>query len=208
MLQINPHDVRRDRIQAYYAAKNYVFFDGGDFDLNIVGIRSRLPQVNTFNDAILCFWRELGEWKQAIWAATTDPGLYWLKNPMVDAGTAVLMPNQYRGSHTIGTHKNYTALVQCGNLTVWRDGNRNDVIDFDKSKTYSGVDFGINIHHASYTGTSETVEGWSAGCQVFANIQDFNAFMALVFKSATIWGQVFSYTLCDQGDIERVVPQA
>jgi hypothetical protein len=52
---------------------------------------------------------------------------------------------------------------------VYRDNNKNDVIDFVSQSLDTGV-FGINLHHASATGESVQVDGWSAGCQVFANI--------------------------------------
>ena len=48
-------------------------------------------------------------------------------------------------------------------------------------------------------GTESTkVNKWSAGCQVFARSYDFECFMALVKKSADIWGEFFTYTLVDE----------
>jgi len=70
------------------------------------------------------------------------------------------------------------------------------VIDPDKSKVYSGF-FGINIHHASYSGTSTQVNKWSAGCQVIANIKDFDRLMGLSEKQLQYhptW-TAFTYTL-------------
>jgi hypothetical protein len=205
MLSIQPQELNRDRLQAYYAKKNYVFFDGGDFDLNIIGVRNKVPEVNKFNDVITCVWREGGEWQQKVWPATTDPGLYFLQNPLVVEGTAILCPGQYRSSHALGTHRDYPALIQVGSMTVWRDGNRNSLVDFDKSKTYSGY-FGINIHRALPVGVTAEVNQASAGCSVFQSVDDFHTFMALVFKASTIWGSTFSYTLIEQSDLDALVP--
>ncbi len=60
-------------------------------------------------------------------------------------------------------------------------------------------DTGINIYHASFTGTSTYVENWSAGCQVFANINDFNEFMKLVYQQRDKGGgKKFTYTLINE----------
>ena len=61
--------------------------------------------------------------------------------------------------------------------------------------------FGINIHHASYHGTSTQVNKWSAGCQVIASIDDFNTLMSLANKSKKQYGNSFTYTLLDEQDL-------
>lgn len=190
--------------QAGYAA----FESETPYDLNLFGIRSADTTVNRFNDWVGCVYRDEGlVWNCRSWAATTDPGLYWLENPSNVDGTAVLVPGQYRGVYKRDLHSGkYLALCQRnGPVDVWRDDDRDGVIDPDKSQVYSGF-FGINIHHASYTGTSTQVNKFSAGCQVIANIADFNRLMELSAKQIEYhptW-TAFTYTLLTE---DQIIPR-
>tara|TARA_R100001510_G_scaffold57108_1_gene64163 strand:+ start:1164 stop:1772 length:609 start_codon:yes stop_codon:yes gene_type:complete len=174
------------------------------YDLNIFGIRTNSITVNEFNDYVGCVYRdEELNWHCEIWPATTDPGLYWLQNPSKLDGTAVLVPGQYRGVYKKDYHSGkYLALCQRnGPVKVWRDGDKDSKIETG-GKIYEGM-FGINIHHASYTGTSTQVNKWSAGCQVIANIDDFNRLMHLVDKQLEhhpTWLK-FTYTLITENDL-------
>jgi hypothetical protein len=175
----------------------YVVFDGGPFDLNIVGVRSAHPVVNAFCDHLHVVYREVagGPWVDKVWPVTTDPGTYYLNNPIHVSGTAIVVPGQYRRSHSIGLHRgDYQALVQTGSLKIWLDSNRDSVLDHTHPVEGSG--FGINIHHAGAHSTQ--VDKWSAGCQVFANLADFNEFMAIVNQAAAKWGPTFTYTLLQE----------
>jgi hypothetical protein len=173
------------------------------FELNIVGIRSSDRTPNVFNDSINAVYKDdKGRWKALRYPATTDPGLYWLKNPMNVLGTAILKAGQYVNSHIIGLHRNkYTALVQRGTVTVIRDATRDDRHDFN-GKEEKGL-FGINIHRAKSEGVTNVVEKHSAGCQVFANATDFNAFMALCEKHSKLYGNCFSYTLLNEPELQQ-----
>ena len=66
-----------DRVAAIGGA----VFTGGDYNLNIVGIRSADTTPNKFNDALYVIYKERGMWVARWWPITTDPGLYWLENP-------------------------------------------------------------------------------------------------------------------------------
>ena len=183
-------------ILAKMKSLGYVVFDGGPYDLNIVGVRSAHPVENTFCDTMHVVYREVknGPWVEKVWPITTDPGLYYLQNPIHVSGTGILIPGQYRSSHSIGLHHgDYKALVQTGTLKLWLDSNKDSVLDH--THPIEGKGFGINIHHA---GTHSTqVNNWSAGCQVFANLADFNDFMTLANLAATKWGTTFTYTLLE-----------
>ena len=63
-------------------------------------------------------------------------------------------------------------------VKVWRDNNKDNILDWE-GEIYTGEKFGINIHRAGVR--SEIVGGWSAGCQVIANIKDFKRMMALAY---------------------------
>lgn len=174
------------------------------YELNIVGIRADSTVPNQFDDEIHIFFKNnSNQWIHYIFPATTDPGTYWLKNPMSPQGTAILMQGQYKDAYQVGLHRGkYYALVQKKPVTVLRDYDRNSVLDFWNGKKDTGM-FGINIHRASENGTTKTVDNYSAGCQVFASVTDFTLFMQLCEKHQQLYGNSFSYTLIDKRAISR-----
>jgi hypothetical protein len=174
------------------------------FELNIVGVRSDSIKPNAFDDTIYVFFNNsAGQLIEHRFPATTDPGTYWLQNPMNPQGTAILKEGQYLNSHGIGMHRGkYLALVQKRPITVLRDYDRNAVLDFMNGKEYTGI-FGINIHRASENGTTKIVDHYSAGCQVFANSTDFILFMSLCERHKQLYGNDFTYTLIDQRAVNR-----
>lgn len=184
--------------------------DTAPWKLNIVGIRTADPRPNRFDDRIVVFYRdESGKWHWKAFAATTDPGTYWLANPLAPQGTAILAEGQYLDTYQIGLHRGkYYALVQRkGPVTVIRDYNRDGRLDFDSPSRFSGY-FGINIHRATANGTSTTVDRWSAGCQVLASSRDFETLMQLAEQSKRETGEnTFSFSLLDLRDIRRTAKQ-
>lgn len=174
------------------------------YELNIVGIRSDSTIPNRFDDEIHVFYKNnANQWIHYIFPATTDPGTYWLKSPMHPQGTAILMQGQYKQAYQIGLHRGkYYALVQRKPITVMRDYDRNSVLDFNNGRLDTGM-FGVNIHRASINGTTKEVDRYSAGCQVFSNITDFNLFMQLCEKHRSLYGNSFTYTLIDKRAIAR-----
>jgi len=165
-------------------------------NLNIIGLRAKPGTPNAFDDLICFLWQERGAWHLESWAATTDPGTYWLQNPMRVDGTAILCPGQYRGCWALGLHKGqYPALVQAkpDSFAVWRDGDKNVVPNFGGTVYHDAG--GINMHHAGEA--SLKVDKWSAGCQVFARTADYARAMDLIQQSAATFGPKFSYILLD-----------
>ena len=175
-------------------------------ELNIVGVRSNSTLPNAFDDEMHVFYKnDANRWQHHVWPCTTDPGTYWLRNPMNPQATAMLKGNmQYKGVYAIGLHKGqYTALVQRnGPVTVVRDYNRDDTLDFANGHESSGM-FGINIHRANSSGTTNKVDRYSAGCQVFANAADFAEFLNLCQIHRDRYGNQFTYTLIDQRAASR-----
>lgn len=183
--------------------KDYlVFRNPKGFDLNIVGIRSSEIVAGKFDDLVVVFHRRAGAWCYNVFPATTDPGRYWLENPMVESGTGILKEDQHRGAYRIGRHQGkYEALVQTGApITVIRDFNRDGVLDLDSGREETGY-FGGNIHHAAMARESIRVGKWSALCQVIANPFDFEIFMALCRAGAKAFGNRFTYTLLHERDL-------
>lgn len=189
-------------------SKNYAFFTQGDYNVNIIGVRNPNLVANSFDDTMLCAYKVKDRWLLKEWKMTTDAGRYWLKNPMNPKGTAILVPNQYRGVYKIDKHRGiYDALCQRnGEVEVWRDDNEDQILNFNDVTKEWGY-FGINIHkthpyNATLKERIEVVEKWSAGCQVFKKVNDFRKFMFICNKAKEKWGNSFTYTLLKQEDLE------
>lgn len=189
-------------VLARIADLGFKVFDSGPYDLNLFGIRSPNRTADTFDDQIGCAYRETtgGHWIVEYWQGTTDPGAYWLREPMNVDGTAILVPGQYRSAWQIGLHRgSYEALVQIAPVKVYRDNNRDSILDHVAPEP--GL-FGINIHASTRRegGTSTAVQKWSAGCQVHATEEGFSRMMSLARAQIAhhpTWPPVFSYTLLD-----------
>lgn len=171
--------------------------------VNVVGIRSSSDASNKFDDFVGVLLNDRGGfWNLRLFRGTTDPGLYYLANPMNVSGTAIVVPGQYRNSHKIGKHQGkYSALVQAAPLRVWRDANRDE--KYDHASEQDAENAGINIHRASEDHDSTVVDKWSAGCQVIANPFDFELFMAYCTESAEIYGNAFAYTLFEESQLQN-----
>ena len=186
-------------------AKGYKWFeDNADkgYDVNIVGIRNSSTGkvvTNVFDDTITISYKdENGVWQFHEWKNTTEPGKKGVQQYHNKNGVARLVPGQYRGVWAIDKHQGkYEALCQrLGDVTVYRDANKDLV--YDETKTETGM-FGINIHKDGQDST--WVENWSEGCQVFKRVKDFDVFMKICKKAAKIHGNHFSYTLIESKDI-------
>jgi hypothetical protein len=196
-------EILKERYQKILEEKGYKFFDSElPYNVNIIGVRNMDGRVNKFDDMILVIYRDsYKRWIVDSYQTTTDPGLYWLKKPMKVTGTAILVPNQYRGAYKIDKHRGaYDALCQRGNeVTIWRDNDRDSAHDM-KGKLHSGW-YGINIHKAGKD--SSLVDKWSAGCQVFKNASDFGKFMDTMKEAKKRFSNSFSYTLIQSTDLEE-----
>ncbi|BAY50177.1 hypothetical protein SAMD00079811_78060 (plasmid) [Scytonema sp. HK-05] len=100
--------------------------------------------------------------------ATCEPGTYYTYNPMNPAGAFRIANDiQFLDAWEFGYHHNQEALVQCGTIIGFRDGNK-DGIRVGDAKV-QGDDFCVNQHT---TGDSpdasapDKVGRWSAGCLV------------------------------------------
>jgi hypothetical protein len=191
----------KEQIEKAVKTKGYKYFENGDYNVNIIGIRNSLPGkkvTNVFDDWLSISFKVNGVWQFYIWNATTDPG----KAPQLlgnnGTGTARVVPGQYPGSHMIRLHQGkYEALGQKGNISVYRDADKD--LEYDEDKITTGSNYGINIHKAGRDST--WVDNWSHGCQVFKRVMDFDAFMKICKQAAKIHGNSFTYTLIESKDI-------
>ena len=199
----------REQIEAAVKSKGYVWFAdeaNKGFDVNIVGVRnseSGTKVTNIFDDNLtLSFKDQTGAWQFYSWMNTTDPGkksmLEWKKMGSI-GGCARLVVGQYRSTWKIDKHQGkYDALCQRnGKVKVYRDEDLD--LEYDENKITEGI-YGINIHKAGQDST--WVNDWSAGCQVFKRVKDFDVFMKICKKAVKIHGNSFTYTLIESSDIK------
>ena len=178
--------VTREQIeQTIKQMTDYLWFEKGNYNLNIIGIRnseSGTEVTNKFDDKITLSYKTgeviddngniitPGVWHFHCYDCTTDPGTHWVENIMRKDGVAILKPGQYRGSHIIRKHQGrYEALGQDRPVKVYRDDNRDQWYNLYENSVQEG-NFGINIHRATkYAGKKST--------------------------QVDIWGNRFTYTL-------------
>lgn len=181
-----------DEIKDLFTQAGYVFFEEGDYNLNLFSIRKTRQLTDRFDDSFFCVYTEGGEWVIKEWDCTTKPGLFYLQNPMNAKGTGIIAPGQYRRAYTLGLHKGKPALVQIAPVTAYRDRNRDAVIDYDPNTKDTGL-FAANIHRAGVL--SEQVGKWSAMCTVFKRSADLDELLGICRTAAGIWGDKFTYTV-------------
>lgn len=169
---------------------------------NIIGIRTTLDVPESFNDLMCIVYPENGSEVLKTYTTTTNPGVYWLQNPMNKLGSAVLKPGQYVNSHSVGYHQNkqeHKALVQTGKVTVYRDNDK------DKYSEEQGVEdtglHGINIHGANKNMKTMTIGKWSAGCTVFQIWSQKEEFVAICEKFKKVTSNKFTYTLLRESQL-------
>ena len=196
----------REQIEATMVSKGYKYFTGGDYDVNIIGVRNSEKKnrvTNAFDDCMTLSYKLDDEWKFHCFKCTTDPGTHWVKNLLNSDGVAILKPGQYRSSHKIDLHQGkYEALKQQKPLKVYRDDNKDSTYNCLEEDVEKGI-FGINIHRATAKtrGKSTRVDRWSAGCQVIASNEDFAVFMKICRQARDLWSNNFTYTLLESKDI-------
>src|SRR3990167_7720969 len=81
------------QIKAVFAKKGYRWFEG-NWNVNLIGVRTLPGTPNVFDDLLYVGVNNL----LSEYSCTTDPGTYWLENPMTPSlGTAIVKPGQYSG---------------------------------------------------------------------------------------------------------------
>ena len=205
MIKTNLFDkVAKRDLSIILRRKGYSYFTKGYYNLNIIGIRKNNNNVitNKYDDILVVIYRTRNGLKTVYFNITTEPGDYYMRKKLGNPkGTAILVPGQYRGCWKLGKHKGeYEALVQAKPVKVYRDGNKDNVYDMFPQTINEGL-FGINIHRSNEGFTRQTVDMYSAGCQVFADPKDFDKFIDLCKKQEVLYGNSFTYTLLDEKDL-------
>lgn len=174
----------------YVGANGAPLSEDGDAGSNTeFALKSYIDTVNTY--------------RLKMWVITTDPGTYWLNNPMSTLGTAVYKPGQYIDAYQIGFHHNkpdHPALIQSGAMVeVYRDNDKDNTAE-EVTKVEKGY-FGCNIHRANTTGKTMAIGKWSAGCIVFQVKSDHNQLMTIVNNYKSKVNNKFTFTLLKETDL-------
>lgn len=190
-------------------SKNYRVYEGNNpsnRSFNIVGIRNKALSPDKFDDTLAIFHLIPGATDLLMFPITTDPSPYYLKNPVNSKGTAVLKEDQYVDTYAISQHsppsgnKHQAVCQRLAKVTVFRDGDKDGKLNFKSPDL--GM-HGINIHRGPSNGDWDSKnKNYSAGCQVFADADDFNIFMSRARDERKNVGNVFTYTLLNQKDFE------
>jgi len=203
------------------------------YRLTFIGIRATVQNTNNFNDMVCAvMFDQSGDvlhWHT--WDATTDPGLYFMENPMNSRGTAIVKTGLYRNlwymdfarvnKHLfwkngilvdlmtgVQAARRYVAkqkhiFRQLRELVVYRDNNRDHKLDL--ANPQSGKYF-INFHTThKYLWTPDVVNRWSAGCQVVRYQAHYCHAVWLGMKQYFMSpdrSNTFDYILIDEADLE------
>ena len=191
--------------ESLFKKLGYAYFTKGNYNLNIIGVRANNNNkvTNLYDDILVVIYRTPnGKLTRQVYNITTEPGTYYMSKEFINPkGTAILVPGQYRGCWQLALHRGkYKALCQKKPVKVYRDGNKDDKYDLKPETIDTGI-FGINIHRSNQTWVRNTVDQYSAGCQVFNNSNDFQAFIRLCEKQKELYGNNFTYTLINEEDL-------
>lgn len=198
-----------------YAEVNKLVNDPNNKKIFIVGVRESIEvkkrEGDKFTDKIIIVDPSKPDQKVDSYQITTSPSLAYYSDPermLNPDGTAIMDPgvSKYKvGIHKKGSPTQHEALVQSGDMDIQR--YKPTIKEFE---TYapggsdSGDGYGINIHRSS-TERGVCVGPYSAGCQVFADGQDFLKFMSTL-KASTANGGEFLYALVQNDDLAASGP--
>lgn len=157
----------------------------------ILGVRSLEDTPNRMDDKFYLF---KGEVFIMVISGTTNPGTPILEGGFLKynkQGAAVVKSDEwYYNLWKYGLHLGkMPALLQLGNkIKVFRDGDKDK-----KSEEVGNITegfYGINFHSNNYDLTSkikkEEINGWSAGCQVSNDIQNYKKIIDLVKSQPSV----------------------
>ena len=183
-----------------YQRKGHVIFedDRKPYNLNYGVIRDMGGQ---WNDLFFLFWKYKGKWNLIQWMGTSDPGAYYLKNPLNVLGTAILPAGQHRGLFKRGLHKGaYKALVQARPVMVYRDADKDETPEINDRQVKDTGWHGINSHRAHQDFEVRTIGKYGGGCQVTLNPDEYDVVDRVWDKGFEYWGETLTYTILEVED--------
>jgi hypothetical protein len=170
--------------------------------LNIIGVRTENTKAGRFDDWLYLFYKDDQKRQRLVqYPCTVDSGVYGLTNPVHADGCGIVCPQQY--ALEIRKHRGeYNALCQASNVHVYRDNNRDKVINFDASTIMQMTpeEGGFNLHKKKHS--HEEIKHSSYGCTV-TYAPYFDEIMTLAYEHRNRYGNVFDYTLLSDIFIDR-----
>lgn len=149
----------------------------------IIGVRSNEDAPNKYDDKFYLF---NGEQFVKVVTGTTNPGTPILQGGFLKynkVGAAVVKADEvYYDVWKFGLHQGkMPALKQVGNFIVYRDGDKDGKSE-EIGVPITGSNYGINFHTCSYLEkvVGENIGGWSAGCQVVNNTEQYYMVINLI----------------------------
>lgn len=189
------NDLTYAEFKEYFNTMGYKF-DERKNAINLIGIRSSLNATNLWDDTlVVCYVddadrRLIKRYKNF----TTDPGYFFLKVKILNPkGCAILVEGQHKNMWTIGLHNGYKAFTQYGAVSVYRDNNKDNILD---EKVIDKGYFGIDLHHGYNSGI---VHNNSAGCQVVKTPAELTELLVLGDLHEKAYGKGINYTLLRNG---------
>lgn len=194
--------VTYEMVKALYRSNGYLFYETGQYNVNIFGFRNKdLTVVDKFNDLIgVAYLDEFLSPQCLVFAGTTKPGLVYLKDKLGNPnGTAILIEGFYAkcweiGIHNAGKPSAHEAYRQIGPgvFKVYRDNDKDG--SFDMSGPVYTDASGVN-GHTTRDFEIMKVGGFSAACQVVQDDKEHQIWLAIGKRSAELYGNKFSYAL-------------
>jgi len=197
-------------------------------ELNIMGMRNTNTQTNnSFDDKMICMYTDdAGAQYVDVWPCTTRPG----RSSMTGAGgygIAILIPSaaQYH-SDDPSLHPDSRKIPSAGQKSydlgrggsnkeergrpdrsdpgqAYRDSNNDDVFNYDPN-TIGGC-IQCQLHDTSPgRSMSKGVDGYSEGCQVWGQYEDFQFFLSLWKKQIAVGVSDLDYVLINAEDLSEL----
>lgn len=174
--------VKYMRLRNYWVARlpgflNIVYVEGANADG-----KPNADEFNRFNDRRLVIAIEDGKPTIKLNVlATTEPGAYYTEHPLNAGGAARIAFGQYKawrvGTHLAGKPSAHEALVQVGEISVYRDLNK------DGKRTGDAIDVGSGFavnQHSGHDAPAGNIGKHGAGCLVGRSRDEHKEFMKLV----------------------------
>lgn len=190
-------------LRSLYLSKGYKFYEEGQYNVNLFGIRNKdHTVVDQFNDLLgVAYKDEFGVEQCLAFQGTTKPGLTYLNKLGNPNGTAIVCPGQYPGVWMIGFHhrgesNQYPAYEQKGVFKCYRDNILNGKFDMTGPIYTDGA--GINGHRGPEGGEIVAVGPWSSACQVCSSGREHSIWLNVGWRCSELYGNSFTYTLFDE----------
>jgi hypothetical protein len=174
-------------------AKSLPSFKGFPKGYYIIGVQSLEDEFNKFDDKFYLYENTGSEFTTDInlqkfiltTSGTTNAGANGLLryDSYNKEGYAVLKTNEvYYYVWRYGLHRGkMPALKQVRAFLISRDGDKDTKVEEGVSKpAIVGINFHANNYNLASTEVKEIIGGWSLGCQVCNDLEDYNKIIELI----------------------------